>query len=104
MKKTERGVPVEDNPGFLPRRRCGEKTFSGLGKASAGEISERELEVLKELVSGASNKCIAERMNLSVDAVKYHLKNLLKKTGCQTRTELAVKACLSGILPPEESI
>ena len=73
-----------------------------LGKARMADFTPRELEVLTELVSGASNKSIAGRMNLSVDAVKYHLKNLLSKTGCKTRTELAVKACLGGILPPEE--
>lgn len=73
------------------------------GKALCSEFSERELEVLEQLVSGASNKTIAGRMNLSVDTVKYHLKNLLSKTGCRTRTELAVKACRSGILPPEDT-
>lgn len=62
--------------------------------------SERELEILRELVTGVSNKTIAERTNVSVDTVKYHLKNLLSKTGCKTRTELAVRACLGGILPP----
>ena len=60
--------------------------------------SEREREILRELVTGVSNKVIAERINVSVDTVKYHLKNLLSKTGCKTRTELAVKACRSGIL------
>lgn len=72
-----------------------------ISKNLCAEFTERELEVLIQLISGASNKTIAERMNLSVDTVKYHLKNLLKKTGCQTRTELAVKACRSGILPPD---
>ena len=95
---------MQGQAGPRPRQEDRGSKFPGLGKAAAEELTERELEVLKELVSGASNKCIAERMNLSVDAVKYHLKNLLKKTGCQTRTELAVKACLSGILPPEECI
>lgn len=69
--------------------------------ALCADLTERELEVLGQLVSGASNRTIAGRMNLSVDTVKYHLKNLLRKTGCRTRTELAVKACRCGILPPE---
>lgn len=73
-----------------------------IGKALFSEFTEREQEVLVQLISGASNKTIAERMNLSVDTVKYHLKNLLSKTGCQTRTELAVKVCRSGILLPED--
>lgn len=73
-----------------------------LGKAFCTEFTERELEVLKQLVNGASNKIIAEQMSLSVDTIKYHLKNLLSKTGCQTRTELAVKACRIGIIPSED--
>lgn len=74
-----------------------------LGKALCSGFSEREREVLALLVSGVSNKTIAEKLNLSVDTVKYHLKNLLSKTGCRTRTELAVKACLCGFLPPEDN-
>lgn len=74
-----------------------------LGRLAPGDITEREREVLEALVSGASNQCIAEGMNLSVDAVKYHLKNLMRKSGCRSRTELAVKACRSGYLPPEDT-
>ncbi len=74
-----------------------------LGNALFADFTEREMDVLRELVSGASNQTIAGRMNLSVDTIKYHLKNLLSKTGCKTRTELAVKACLGGIRPPEEN-
>lgn len=73
-----------------------------LGNVILADLTERELEVLKKLVTGVSNKTIAEEMHLSVDTVKYHLKNLLIKTGCKTRTELAVKACLCGIQPPED--
>lgn len=85
-----------------PARSISSDAAARLGKALCTDFTERELEVLRELVSGAPNRVIAGHMNLSVDAVKYHLKNLLGKTGCKTRTELAVKACLIGILPPEE--
>lgn len=66
-------------------------------------FTERELEVLQEVVTGASNKEIAERMSLSVDTIKYHLKNLMRKTGCHTRTELAVYICRSGVLSSGEN-
>lgn len=73
-----------------------------LGNALFADLTEKELAVLRELVSGDSNRTMAGRMNLSVDTIKYHLKNLLNKTGCKTRTELAVKACRCGIMPPED--
>lgn len=63
-------------------------------------FSEREREILREVVAGATNRVIAQRVNLSVDTVKYHMKNLLKKTGCASRTELAVLACREGLAGP----
>lgn len=63
-------------------------------------FSQREREILKEVVAGATNRVIAQRVNLSVDTVKYHMKNLLKKTGCASRTELAVLACREGLTDP----
>lgn len=69
-----------------------------LGRTDSRALTGRELEVLRELTSGAANQTIAQRMNVSVDTVKYHLKSLLSKTGFSTRTELAVKARTSGIV------
>jgi len=71
--------------------------------AAAESFTEREQEILREVVSGASNKVIAMRLNLSVDAIKYHLKKLMRKTGCATRTELAVMACRQGLVQKDQT-
>jgi len=54
------------------------------------DLTEREQEVLALLTEGLSNPQIAERMYLSVAAVKYHVSNILSKLGAGNRT-MAVK-------------
>ena len=56
------------------------------------DLTERELEVLALLVEGLSNAEIADRMYLSVAAVKYHVSNILSKLGASNRTEAATMA------------
>ncbi len=51
-------------------------------------FSSRETEVLRRLLEGEINKEIAERMVISENTVKYHIKNIYKKTGCSSRKEL----------------
>ena len=52
-------------------------------------LSERELQVIKEIISGSSNKDIARELSISEQAVKYHLTNIFSKTGISGRMELA---------------
>ena len=67
-----------------------------LGNISSSEITGRELEVLRELTSGASNAMVAERLGIAEGTVKVHVRNLLRKTGYSSRTELAIKARMLG--------
>ena len=69
-----------------------------LGNADSSEFTERELEVLRELTTGASNSEIAGRLYISERTVKSHLQHMLEKTGYSNRTELAVKARESGLV------
>ncbi|WP_345067290.1 helix-turn-helix transcriptional regulator [Leifsonia kafniensis] len=56
------------------------------------QVSPRERDVLRLLVSGARNKSIAERLNISENTVKFHVSNLLRKAGASTRAELVALA------------
>ena len=47
--------------------------------------------------TGASNAAIAEKLVISESTVKNHIHRMLKKTGCESRTELAIEARISGI-------
>ena len=69
-----------------------------LGLASSYELTQRELEVLREMTGGDTNQEIAERLHMSVASVKTHILNMLEKTGFRNRTELAVRARGSGLV------
>lgn len=69
-----------------------------IGLADSSELTERELEILRELQTGDSNTEIAERLNVSAETVKTHIRSMLQKTGFHTRTELAMEARALGIV------
>ena len=71
-----------------------------LGAARSSEFTERELEVLRYLAKGLSDKEIAERLHMGFTTVRYHIDNLMEKTGQTSRTALAVEAVLNGITFP----
>ena len=73
-----------------------------IGLAKSSEFTERELDVLRQMTTGASNSIIAQRLCMSENTVKTHIRHLLEKTGCENRTELAIKARLSGLVISDE--
>lgn len=67
-------------------------------RSPAAEIlSERELEILRCLVNGDSNKRIANRLSIAEATVKVHLKNILRKTRAANRTQAAIWAVHRGL-------
>ena len=59
----------------------------------------RELEVLRLIVEGLSDKEIQDRLTISTRTVHAHVRSLFGKTGTRTRTQLAVHALRKGIVP-----
>ena len=57
----------------------------------AAKLTERERDVLRLLLSGKKNKDIGEELSLSESTVKFHVGNIYKKCGVNSRTELIVK-------------
>jgi DNA-binding NarL/FixJ family response regulator len=55
-------------------------------------FSERERDVIKLVIAGRSNAELAHDLGISVKTVETHLNRLFERVGCQTRTELAVRA------------
>jgi len=74
-----------------------------LGKALSIDFTERELEVLREVVSGKTDADIAQKLKLSVSTVKFHIQKIREKTGFTTRTELAVRTRESGLIISQQS-
>ena len=62
------------------------------------EISPRELEALKLIVKGKSNKEIASALSITEETVKGHLKSLFVKLEVNDRTQAAVTALQRGII------
>ena len=69
-----------------------------LGAALSEDFTERELEVLRELVSGKTDAAIADTLCLSVTRVKQHIQHIREKTQFANRTELAVRAREVGLV------
>lgn len=60
------------------------------------ELSDREIELLQLLATGASNKDIANELFISTNTVKVHLRHIYGKIGVSSRTEAAMYAVQSG--------
>lgn len=106
--------------GFLPYSMASDALFGALRLMASGEIfipvtdtdnvqftkssprekflSSREREVLDGLLSGHSNRQIADRIGLSEVTIKYHLKSLQSKPGASNRTHAALRAIELGII------
>ena len=106
--------------GFLPYSMASDALLGALRLMASGEIfipvtdtdnvqftksspkekflSSREREVLDGLLSGHSNRQIADRIGLSEVTIKYHLKSLRSKLGARNRTHAALRAIELGII------
>ena len=62
------------------------------------DLSEREIEVLREVARGKSNKIIASHLSISEATVKAHMKNILLKLGASDRTHAVNIATTRGFL------
>lgn len=72
-----------------------------LGLAASTEFTDRELDTLRKLVGGLSDREIASQLGISYNTVRVYITSMLQKTGFSSRTELALKAAKSGIVVPE---
>lgn len=68
--------------------------------ASAGALTEREREVLVALAAGWSNAELAQRLFISEETVRTHVKRVLHKLGLRDRAQVVVYAYESGLVVP----
>lgn len=65
---------------------------------SAETLSEREVEVLRLMASGESNKDIADKLSITQSTVKTHITSIFQKLNVTTRTEAVTTALKRGII------
>ncbi len=95
---------AEDLLAVMDRTVAGEQVYPDstpplqLGEVTSDLLSDRELEVLRELVAGEPDASIAEKLHMSLRTVKAHIQSMRDKTGFRNRTELAVRAREIGLV------
>lgn len=62
-------------------------------------LSDREMEILRGLVDGLTYKMLAEKLHISIDTVRSHIKNLYEKLHVHSRNEAVAVAVNHGIRP-----
>lgn len=80
-----------------------EKINSVTNNSQQEDLSEREIEVLTQMVAGLSNKEIADKLNISIHTVISHRKNITEKTGIKSLSGLTIYAITKKIIPLENS-
>lgn len=74
------------------------KRSTGSSESISEPLSERELEILRLIGHGASNREIASTLFLAEGTVKNHVTNILAKLDARDRTQAAMKARDSGLI------
>lgn len=67
----------------------------------AGRLSGRQMEVLREIARGRTNREIAEALGITTGTVKLHINAILRLTGARNRTEAAL---IAGAVPQGEAL
>ena len=78
----------------------GSMVARGLGstRGHGKHLSDRELEVIKLVANGLSNKQIAHELFVSESTIKFHLQNACRKLDVHSRTEIVHRATAAGLL------
>src|SRR5262249_50248419 len=80
-------------------RRIGSEVAAELADhVSADALSAREVDVLRLIAQGNSNKRVADQLSISEDTVKGHVKSILSKLGANDRTHAVTIGLKRGII------
>ena len=89
---------------IMNRTMAGESVYPGdapdvsFGRIKRSDLTERELDVLRELTGSLTNEEIADKLCISVNTVKRHIQNIMEKTGYENRLDLAMNAKSLGLV------
>lgn len=91
---------VTDSPDFITQRiaKLLDTNCNCNNTTQQEQLSERETDVLVQLVQGLSNKGIADKLNISIHTVVSHRKNITQKTGIKSQSGLTIYAITKKII------
>ena len=72
--------------------------------AEPGALTEREREICVLLAMGLSGEEIAERLFLSSETVRTHIRNAMQRLGVKTRAHLVARAITTGEIPSSPDV
>jgi DNA-binding NarL/FixJ family response regulator len=73
--------------------------FRPLSPSHAAGLSPREMDVLRSIAEGRTDREIAERLFISERTVHVHVRHVLAKLGVSSRTQAAAVALREGLVP-----
>jgi len=85
---------------YIPPRYLENPAHSAVKRSAGADcgLTDRQLEVLRLLASGLSNKSVARRLEITEGTVKQHVSAILKVLGVRNRTEAVIAAHDRGLL------
>jgi DNA-binding CsgD family transcriptional regulator/GAF domain-containing protein len=86
-------VAIDQSAGSTPDLARGEG-----GRVPRPDLSDLELDILRHIVEGLTNREIAEQVHRSENTIKFHVRRILERTSVSNRTELARRATREGWL------
>ena len=82
---------------FLGAMRANQSSTGERVRVGDIALSQRELDIIRGLADGHSNKAIAKELAITEATVKVHLKTVLRKLGATNRTQVAIWAVQHGV-------
>jgi DNA-binding NarL/FixJ family response regulator len=97
MLRTELVSSIRDV--HMGRRRIPPEIAESLAEHfTLDDLSEREIQVLRSVAAGHSNKIVADDLSISEDTVKGHMKSIMAKLGASDRTQAVMIAMKRGYI------
>ena len=72
-----------------------------IGYSNSAEFTSREFDIIRELAQGRKYEEIAADLDITLNTVKYHIKNILQKTGYQNTLQLVAEVVEKRLILPK---
>jgi DNA-binding NarL/FixJ family response regulator len=99
-----KSAPLEDLVGVIQKVHSGRKHLSTQVAETLAEhfrgdtLTARETEVLERMAEGGGNRDISERLSISVETVKVHIRHIMDKLGAKDRTQAVCIGLRRGVI------